>query len=81
MRRPLLAVLAAFALSAAAGAAQARPLVVLLADQRAWKGLPNQVREWLSLQSYRSRVPGAREMVDKRLLHLYLRLSKFQPQS
>lgn len=34
MRRPLLAVLAAFALSAAAGAAQARPLVVLLADQR-----------------------------------------------
>jgi ATP-dependent Lhr-like helicase len=36
---------------------------LLLADQRAWESLPNQVREWLSLQSYRSRVPGAREMV------------------
>ena len=36
---------------------------LLLADQRAWKGLPDQVREWLSLQSYRSRVPGSREMV------------------
>jgi len=35
----------------------------LLADQRAWKGLPDQVREWLSLQSWLSRVPGAREMV------------------
>ena len=36
---------------------------LLLADKRAWNGLPDQVREWLSLQSYRSRVPGAREMV------------------
>ncbi|MGB3446102.1 MAG: ligase-associated DNA damage response DEXH box helicase [Xanthobacteraceae bacterium] len=35
----------------------------LLADPRAWKGLPDQVREWLSLQSYLSRVPDAREMV------------------
>jgi len=35
----------------------------LLADKRAWNGLPDQVREWLSLQSYLSRVPGAREMV------------------
>jgi ATP-dependent Lhr-like helicase len=36
---------------------------LLLADQRAWKGLPDQVREWLSLQSHLSRVPGVREMV------------------
>ncbi len=35
----------------------------LLADQRAWNGLPDQVREWLALQARRSRVPGAREMV------------------
>ncbi len=35
----------------------------LLADQRAWRGLPDQVREWLSLQSHLSRVPDAREMV------------------
>jgi len=35
----------------------------LLADQRAWNGLPDQVREWLSLQADRSRVPGSREMV------------------
>jgi ATP-dependent Lhr-like helicase len=35
----------------------------LLADQRAWKGLPDQVREWLSLQARVSRVPGARELV------------------
>jgi len=36
---------------------------LLLADQRAWRGLPDQVREWLSLQAHLSRVPGAREMV------------------
>ena len=35
----------------------------LLADQHAWTGLPDQVREWLSLQSCFSRVPGTREMV------------------
>jgi ATP-dependent helicase Lhr and Lhr-like helicase len=35
----------------------------LLADKRAWKGLPEQVRDWLSLQAHLSRVPGARELV------------------
>ena len=35
----------------------------LLADRRAWRALPDQVREWLSLQALRSRVPGARELV------------------
>jgi ATP-dependent Lhr-like helicase len=35
----------------------------LLADKRAWNGLPDQVREWLSLQAHLSRVPGARELV------------------
>ncbi|EKS33345.1 ligase-associated DNA damage response DEXH box helicase [Afipia clevelandensis] len=36
---------------------------LLLADQRAWKGLPDQVREWLSLQAAFSRVPGPRELI------------------
>ncbi|MEW6639308.1 MAG: ligase-associated DNA damage response DEXH box helicase [Pseudomonadota bacterium] len=36
---------------------------LLLADQRAWRGLPDQVREWLSLQHRLSRVPGPRELV------------------
>jgi ATP-dependent Lhr-like helicase len=35
----------------------------LLADKRAWKALPEQVRDWLSLQADLSRVPGARELV------------------
>jgi ATP-dependent Lhr-like helicase len=35
----------------------------LLADRRAWNGLPEQVRDWLSLQAHLSRVPGARELV------------------
>jgi ATP-dependent Lhr-like helicase len=35
----------------------------LLADRQAWKGLPEQVRDWLSLQAHLSRVPGTREMV------------------
>jgi ATP-dependent helicase Lhr and Lhr-like helicase len=35
----------------------------LLADKRAWNGLPEQVRDWLSLQAHLSRVPGARELV------------------
>ncbi len=35
----------------------------LLADQRAWGALPDQVRDWLSLQAHFSRVPGARELV------------------
>jgi len=35
----------------------------LLDDRRAWSGLPDQVREWLSLQSRFSHVPHAREMI------------------
>jgi ATP-dependent Lhr-like helicase len=36
---------------------------LLLADKRAWSGLPDQVREWLSLQAHLSRVPAARELI------------------
>ena len=36
---------------------------LLLADRRAWKGLPDQVREWLSLQAAFSSVPGPRELI------------------
>ncbi len=35
----------------------------LLDDQRAWRSLPDQVRDWLSLQKDVSRVPGARELL------------------
>jgi ATP-dependent helicase Lhr and Lhr-like helicase len=35
----------------------------LLADRQAWNGLPEQVRDWLSLQADISRVPAARELV------------------
>jgi ATP-dependent Lhr-like helicase len=35
----------------------------LLADKRAWHALPDQVRDWLSLQADFSRVPDVRELV------------------
>ncbi len=35
----------------------------LLADKRGWIALPDQVRDWLSLQAHRSRVPGERDLV------------------
>ncbi len=35
----------------------------LLADQRAWRGLPEQVRDWLSLQADVSGVPNVRELM------------------
>jgi ATP-dependent Lhr-like helicase len=35
----------------------------LLDDKRAWNGLPEQVRDWLSLQREFSRVPGVRELL------------------
>ncbi|WP_456619649.1 MULTISPECIES: ligase-associated DNA damage response DEXH box helicase [unclassified Bradyrhizobium] len=35
----------------------------LLDDRRAWGGLPEQVRDWLSLQKDVSRVPGVRELL------------------
>src|SRR6202161_3932227 len=37
----------------------------LLADKRAWNGLPEQVRDWLSLQAHLSRVPGSGELVGE----------------
>ncbi len=36
---------------------------LLLADKTLWKGLPDQVGEWLALQAAVSRVPGVRELV------------------
>jgi ATP-dependent Lhr-like helicase len=36
---------------------------LLLADRRAWKSLPDQVQDWLSLQAAFSRVPDPNEMV------------------
>lgn len=35
----------------------------LLADRGAWAGLPDQVREWLTLQKQISRIPEERELV------------------
>ena len=35
----------------------------LLADQHAWRALPDQVRAWLEVQEYRSRLPGPRELL------------------
>jgi len=35
----------------------------LLDDRRAWNALPDQVRDWLSLQRQFSRVPAARELL------------------
>jgi ATP-dependent helicase Lhr and Lhr-like helicase len=35
----------------------------ILADRRAWSPLPEQVREWLAIQQWRSQVPGARELL------------------
>ena len=35
----------------------------LLDDDQAWKALPEQVREWLSLQREVSRVPGVRDLL------------------
>jgi ATP-dependent Lhr-like helicase len=35
----------------------------IIADQRSWGVLPEQVREWLSLQADISRVPGPRELM------------------
>jgi ATP-dependent helicase Lhr and Lhr-like helicase len=35
----------------------------LLAEPGAWSGLPDQVREWLGIQQWRSRVPSAGELL------------------
>jgi ATP-dependent helicase Lhr and Lhr-like helicase len=35
----------------------------ILADHDTWRALPDQVREWLEVQEYRSRLPGKRELL------------------
>jgi ATP-dependent helicase Lhr and Lhr-like helicase len=35
----------------------------ILADHGTWRALPTQVREWLEVQEYRSRLPGTRELL------------------
>ncbi|UGV24755.1 ligase-associated DNA damage response DEXH box helicase [Rhodopseudomonas boonkerdii] len=45
----------------------------LLDDERAWKALPDQVREWLSLQAHVSHVPGVREL----MVETFPRANKF----
>ena len=35
----------------------------ILADHTTWRALPDQVREWLEVQEYRSRLPGTRELL------------------
>jgi ATP-dependent Lhr-like helicase len=35
----------------------------IISDRDAWRGLPDQVREWLEIQAWRSRVPGRRELL------------------
>jgi ATP-dependent Lhr-like helicase len=35
----------------------------ILADHSKWRALPDQVREWLEVQEYRSRLPGTRELL------------------
>ena len=35
----------------------------IISDPRAWRGLPEQVREWLEIQRWRSQLPGRRELL------------------
>jgi ATP-dependent Lhr-like helicase len=35
----------------------------IMADRDAWRALPDQVRDWLEIQAWRSRVPAARELL------------------
>ena len=37
----------------------------IIADPDAWRALPDQVREWLEIQQWRSRVPGPRELAGR----------------
>ena len=45
----------------------------ILADHETWRALPDQVREWLEIQEFRSRLPGAREL----LVETFPRASKY----
>jgi Lhr-like helicase len=35
----------------------------IISDPLAWRGLPEQVRDWLEIQKWRSQVPGRRELL------------------
>ncbi|HEY2227290.1 MAG TPA: ligase-associated DNA damage response DEXH box helicase [Xanthobacteraceae bacterium] len=35
----------------------------IIADRAAWRALPDQVRDWLEIQAWRSQVPGRRELL------------------
>ena len=35
----------------------------IISDRDTWRGLPDQVREWLEIQAWRSQVPGRRELL------------------
>jgi ATP-dependent Lhr-like helicase len=35
----------------------------IISDRAAWRGLPDQVREWLEIQAWRSQVPERRELL------------------
>jgi ATP-dependent Lhr-like helicase len=45
----------------------------ILADHSKWRALPDQVREWLEVQEYRSRLPGTREL----LIETFPRAAKY----
>ena len=35
----------------------------IIAHPQEWRGLPDQVREWLEIQEWRSQMPGVRELL------------------
>src|SRR5581483_808196 len=35
----------------------------IVSDAKEWRALPEQVREWLEIQQWRSQMPGARELL------------------
>jgi len=45
----------------------------ILADHDTWRALPDQVREWLEIQEWRSRLPGTREL----LIETFPRAAKY----
>jgi Lhr-like helicase len=52
----------------------------IISDPLAWRGLPEQVREWLEIQKWRSQLPGRRQLLvetfpraNKNYLICYLR--------
>jgi len=45
----------------------------IFADRDAWRALPDQVREWLEIQDWRSRIPGRRDL----LIETFPRANKY----